>query len=455
MQNMRDRGNLDNHEIRARKYGALEEFKRQSQSSTGILTESLRNQAEESIGRTLEAMVIDWDGNLTIGNTRNVVIVDAENTSRMIQFVFSTYAHGFTQVKSHFMNNELAAQEDFETKIKKTEILFGEALESAALSSLESNKTQQINDPLLYTEIANTIVAKYDQREEIIGDVNSIMRYNNFHGDISVVATFGFEALVRKLSEKGLYNETNKQYQFSDKIWNWSGVLGNNAGHIATGYFIQNDSIGVMWRHEREAVAGTNMADGTSWDIDRFPNLDVPVSTYYYQSRGDYSSMGGSATQDNTRAMKEHFGFAVDACFQTAYISDSANRPTPILKVSVQRPGTDTDSTAPTVDTVDHESNTALTVTFSEPVGTDASGTLIDGEIKDLFTINAATPAGVEITSATATEDGKSVVFELADPSGNIANGDTITVAANTLYDGNGNALAAGAIATLTAGTWQ
>ena len=454
---MRSRGNLDTHEIRAGKYGALEEFKRQSESPTSILTKELRDKAEVSIGRTLSSAVIDWDGGLSISNTRSVVIVDAENTTRMVQFVFSTYAHGFTQVPSNFMNNEIGAQEDFEKKLKKTEILFGDALEAAALSTLETNKSQVIQDPLLYTEIANTLVAKFAQREEIIGDVNVVMKYNNFHGKVSVIATYGFQSLIRKLSESGVYNDKNKQYQYSDKIWNFSSIMPNLTGKYATGYFLNEDSVGVMWRHEREAVANTSMPDGTEWDINRFPNLDIPVSTYYYLSKGDFSAMGGSSTADNSRAMKEHYGFAVDACFVAAYISDSANRPTPILKVGVNREETDTDVTVPSAGTITSADNLNVTVEFSEAVATDKSGTTITGDIADLFTITAATPAGVEIVSAKASANGKSVVFVIADPSTNLAANDTINVLANSLYDGNGNAVVAGAVCKINAGAtaWE
>lgn len=457
LQNMRDRGNLDTHEIRAGRYGALEEFKRQSDAPGSILTADLKAKAERSIGNTLESLVIDFDGNLSIGNTRSVTIVDAENTSRMIQFVFSTYAHGFTIVPALFSNNEVAMQEDFEKKMLKTEILFGDALEEAALAKLETEKTQVINDPLLYTELANTLIAKYSRREEVIGDINSIMKYNNFHGGISVVATYGFDSLVRKLSEKGFYNETNKQYQYSDKIWNFSTQMKNLAGKYATGYFINENSLGVMWRHEREAVLGTSMPDGTSWDIDRLPNLDIPVSTYFYLSKGDFSGIAGAASADMTRVHKQHYGFAVDACFTSAYISDSANRPAPIIKVGVNRDETDSDSTAPTVSSVTSADLNNLTVEFSEVVCTDKSGTIISGDIKDLFTITAATPAGVEITSATASADGKSVVFVIADPNDNLAANDTISVAANQIFDGAGNALAAGNVADVNAGAtaWE
>ena len=57
----------------------------------------------------------------------------------------------------------------------------------------------------------------------------------------------------------------------------------------------------------------------------------MPVGTYFYDSVGDYSAIGGEATADMKRTRKEHYGFAVDVAFITAYNSDPATLPSPIL----------------------------------------------------------------------------------------------------------------------------
>lgn len=452
LQNMREKSPIDKHEIRASRYGALDTYMRQTESPTGIISEALKSAANISIGSTLEVPVIDDNTALTIGSTRDVVIVDAENTSRMIVIPFTTYAHGFTIVPSNFHNNEISIQKDFETKMKLTDRLFASAINESCLSHLEANKSKVFNDTLLYTELADTIVARYEQREEILGDSNVLMSANDFFGELHVVGSNGFESLVRKLAEKDLYNSVNKRFQYNDKVWAFDNTLPNGVGKYGTGYVIQEDSLGIMWRHEREAIYNRTMADGTEWAIDSLPFSMIPVSTYYYESRGDFSGITGAASADMTRVKKEHYGFAIDVALQAAYISDTDNRPTPIVKIQVNRSETDSDVTAPAVSGVTSSALTSFVLEFSEPVATDQSGTMITGDIKDLFVLTAATPAGIVIDSAIASADGLSVEFSVTDGSGNLAAADTIAVDTDKLYDGAGNVMVAGAGAQVNGG---
>ena len=53
------------------------------------------------------------------GSTRTVTIADSENTSKMVQITFATYAWGFTIAPAMYMNNEIGIQKDFETKMMK------------------------------------------------------------------------------------------------------------------------------------------------------------------------------------------------------------------------------------------------------------------------------------------------------------------------------------------------
>lgn len=96
IQNIRANSNLDKFEYRPSRYGALNAFMVQSEDPTGILTEELKQKARTSIGNALETPVIDYDADITIDSTRTLTIADSENTSKMVQITFATYAWGFT-----------------------------------------------------------------------------------------------------------------------------------------------------------------------------------------------------------------------------------------------------------------------------------------------------------------------------------------------------------------------
>lgn len=334
MQNLRAQANLDKNEIRPSRYGALDVFQRQTSSPTGILTEQLRQQAESSIGRTVEVPVIE-NGEVNISNTRTVTIEDAENTSRLVQVTFSTLSWGFTEVPSAFLNNEISLQRDFNAKFMKCLYAVAKKLDEMALATIEANKTTVFADQLGYTVEAGALKAPWSDRESIIGDINPLMAANDFYGQLDVVGNSGIESLIRKLAEKGLYNEVNKQLEYSDKILHFTNALQNEDGQYGTGFAIEADSLGMLFRFEREVVLGTKTNIGYEWGKENLPLINIPVGTYYYESVGDFSGIAGAATADNTRAFKRHYGFSVDVAFLTAFNSDPEKQAQPILKFQI------------------------------------------------------------------------------------------------------------------------
>lgn len=335
IQNVRAASNLDKNELRPSRYGGLDVFMTQSNSPGGILTPELKAKAESSIGNVLQTPVLDYDGTITIGNTRSVTIADSENASQMFTITFATYSWGFTIVPSLFMNNEISMQADFERKFNKYLYKLAETLDSAAIAALSAAKTQVINDLLTYTKVGNTLIAPFAARENVIGDINPIMASNDHFGQIYLLGNAGVESVIRKLAEKSLYNSENKTLEYSDKILNFSTRVPNAGGEFANMYAIQDGSVGILTRFERESLLGTEMQDGTAWGIDTLPLINFPVGTYFYESKGDFSEIAGAASADMTRARKEHYGFAVDVAFVTPYNSAIATIANPIMKVTI------------------------------------------------------------------------------------------------------------------------
>lgn len=335
IQNVRASGNLDKNELRPSRYGGLNLFMQQSEDPAGILTPELKEKATKSIGNTLETPVIDFDGGVTIGNTRSVTIADSENTSQMHTITFATYSWGFTIVPAMFMNNEISIQRDFERKFNKYLYKFGETLDAASIAALGAAKTQVFTDLLNYTQTGNVIQSPWAQRENIIGDINPMLAANDHFGEIHLLGNAGVESVIRKLAEKALYNSENKTLEYSDKILHFSTRIANGAGEFANMFAVNGGSVGILTRFERESLLGTKMADGTEWGIDTLPMLNFPVGTYFYESKGDFNAIGGASTADLTRARKEHYGFAVDVAFVTPYNSDPATIANPVMKLAI------------------------------------------------------------------------------------------------------------------------
>lgn len=339
IQNIRANSNLDKFELRPSRYGALNAFMVQSEDPTGILTPELKEKARTSIGNILETPVIDYDKDITIGNTRTLTIADSENTSKMIQITFATYSWGFTVTPAMYMNNEIAIQRDFETKMMKYIYKFAKTLDEAALAALAADKTQVINNGLLYDTTGNTVNAKWTERENVFGDLEVIMGANDFYGQLHIIGDAGVESIMKKLQQHGLYNDVNKQNEFGNKIVHLTNSLAKGEGKYAQGYAVEAGSLGMLSRFERDCLLGTVSGDGHEWGIATLPMLNMPVGTYFYDSVGDYSGIAGVATADMVRTRKEHYGFAVDIAFITSYNSDKAGSPSPILGFNISSEG--------------------------------------------------------------------------------------------------------------------
>ena len=335
IQNIRANSNLDKFEYRPSRYGALNAFMVQSEDPTGILTEELKQKARTSIGNTLETPVISYDADITIGSTRTLTIADSENTSKMVQITFATYAWGFTIAPAMYMNNEIGIQKDFETKMMKYIYAFAKKLDEAALATLAANKTQILKNKLLYDWSSNAINAKWTERENVFGDLEVMMGANDFYGQLHIVGDPGVESIMRKLQQHGLYNDVNKQNEFGTKVVHLTNNIAAAGGKYAQGYAVNAGSLGMLTRFERDCLLGTVSGDGHEWGIATLPLLNMPVGTYFYDSVGDYSAIAGAATADMTRTRKEHYGFAVDVAFLTAYNSSPTTLASPILSFNI------------------------------------------------------------------------------------------------------------------------
>lgn len=262
IQNIRSNSNLDKYEYRPSRYGALDAFIQQSNDPTGILTPELKEKARTSIGNILETPVIDYDKDITISNTRTLTIDDSENTSKMVQINFATYAFGFTIAPAMYMNNEIGIQKDFETKMMKYIYKLAQKLDQDALAKLAASKTQVIKNPLLYDKTGNTINAKWTERENVFGDLDPIMAANDFFGQLHIVGDAGVESIMRKLAQHGLYNDVNKQNEFGNKIVHLTNNMALGESMYAQGYAINAGSLGFMTRFERDCLLGTVSGDG-------------------------------------------------------------------------------------------------------------------------------------------------------------------------------------------------
>ena len=332
---------LDRNMARPLEYGALDFFVSQTDAPNSIISPNLKSRAFASMGNTVQVPVINYDGDVTVANTRSCVISDDENTSALYTVVFTTYAVGFTMVPALYMNNEIDYEHDFARKMEKICRALATSLDSAAIAALEAAKTQVLKDALQYSFSSNTIAVPTQMATEILGDLNPMMRANAYPQMIHLVGNAGVDSLIRKLAQHGVYNDVNKRMEYDGKVLHYTTQLANNSNKIGTLYAVADGNVGVLTRVEREALLGTR-SNFHEWGITNLPFIGLPVGYHYYTAVGDQSSIAGDASADMVCNKKEYFGFSIDVAFIIAYNSAPSTVANPIIKAEIAAPATNT-----------------------------------------------------------------------------------------------------------------
>ena len=332
---------LDRNMTRPLEYGALDFFIEQTRAQNSIISPNLRDRAFASIGNTVQVPVINYDGDVTVSNTRSCVISDDENTSALYTVVWKTFSVGFTMVPTLYMNNEIDYQHDFQRKMEKVCRALATALDQDAIAALSAQKTQVYKDQLQYTVTSNVIQVPTQMATEILGDLNPMMRANSYPRMLHLIGNAGIDSLIRKLAQHGVYNDVNKRMEYDNKVLHYSTQLANESQKIGTLYAVEEGNVGILTRVDREALrrARSNFHE---WDVVRLPFIDLPVGSHYYTAVGDQSSIAGDASADMVCNVKEYFGFSVDVAFIVAYNSAPSTVPNPIMKAEIAAPESNT-----------------------------------------------------------------------------------------------------------------
>lgn len=333
---MRASGIMDKWEDRPSQAGALDFFIQDTINPAGIISEDMQTKARQAFSRDLKVPVIDYDGGISIGNTRSHIIADSENASAFYNVTFVTYTFGFTQAPTLYINNEIDGQRDFNRKMQKYTNLLVKTMDTACIAALDTNKTRVFGDNLGYDTTGNVLGFTLAQEQKALGALDPIMNSNDFYGGLHIIGNRGVQHLVERLAEKSTYNSENKTIQYLDKRLHYTNRIANAANHGATMFAVNEGSVGLLFRYDREAEAGTiSQHSGYTWGIQQIPFLGLPMGTMEYESVGNYSGLAGAASADMLAARKYHFGFSFDVAYVVAYNSDLATIASPIIKADI------------------------------------------------------------------------------------------------------------------------
>lgn len=329
---------LDKNMARPSRYGAYDFFRTQSDLPDGILSPELKAASLRSIGTTVKVPVLNYDGNVTIGDTRSCIVADSENTSAFYVVSYTTLVWGFTMVPTQHMNNYISYEKDFNRKMAKYRNAVMAELDELAVAALDAAKTQVFANTLYFETTADVVDIPWNMRHGALSALEVMMEENDYYGQLHIIGNGGVKDMVNKLAENGLYNAVNLQLEYQDYIFHFTNTtrLPNEAGYFGTGFVVESGNVGVLFRiPSREALRGTQNINTHSWDIINLPMADMPVALHTYQDVGNYSTINGEASEDMVCVVKEYFGFEVDVAFITAYNSNPDTVANPIIAFQI------------------------------------------------------------------------------------------------------------------------
>lgn len=338
MQDSRVTSELDKFEIRIEQAGIFDTFKRQSDSSASIVSPQLKEAAFMSAGRGVTIPVLNYK-DVTVRSSRPLTIAADENTSAFVTVTWTTIAYGFKMYPAQHFNNDISYQADFDHKYKAMMRKFIATLEGLGATALNAAKNQVTPELVGGHTFASNVFSETGistlDNSYMIHDIVPAMASLDFYDmNMDVVGNQSLRSIVARMQGYGTFNSEDKTLPFEGKNLHWSNQITNASGKNATGYAIQDNSLGLLMRVEPDAIRQTKLGTSHEWDVVTLPMIG-PVGTYVYDEAVDASSVAGGATAHLTRTGAQNFDFAFDVAFITPYNSSPSTVASPILKFDI------------------------------------------------------------------------------------------------------------------------
>ena len=320
------------NEFRMSKYGAIQLYLDAARRNA-LVDSDVRREALGSTGNTIKIQVMKDNATAQVGTERSCTPVNNRTDSALVPVTFTSLTDGFTMYPNEYDNNDVKYQQHFEANMISMTKRLLKKLDQLALANLEANKTQVLPNTLGYAFGSNkTVAATWDDRMDLLGDLNAMLAGMNFDGDIRMVGNMGIMSLLNKLAEHGKYNDVNKAMEYMDKEFFATNQL-SESGTFGALYAVAGNQVDILSRVSRAEYHGSR-ADNHIFGTTTLPMLEgLTFGTHFIESVGDQSTPTGNG--DMICDIKHEYGFAVDIAFVNAYESDAATNGTGILKATI------------------------------------------------------------------------------------------------------------------------
>ena len=323
-----ERSNLDANEHRLSRYGAYATFLKDTPNLIPGWQEFVEGRSTEA--RTARIPVIKR-ATYSTGSARSCTAKTAVNTSAFATPSWTTIVAGFRHLPAEYKGNYIKEQADFNRKMIDVQRTFLAAVDTAAYTHLNTNRSTVNNaDGNPYTVAATSMIVPNEDNELYFNELASIMEQNDLGGEQNIVGSTRLSALVREYTSQGTSNAENRQFQFGDYNFAYSNRVTVAAGDRDTVFSMPIGYLAYLPWIDVDSQMRNKAGDGHEWMPVNMPLLGHQVGLLLQSTCADYSSVvtGFEAT------LSQSFAFSFDYSFVSAYNSDTAALPGSIFKAN-------------------------------------------------------------------------------------------------------------------------
>lgn len=325
--------NLYENEFRGVDCGALEFHVAQNKVAGGTITAELEALALRSMGNTIKFPVLKRNTTASVSSSRACTTDNHETESALDTISWSVMRDGFWMFPNRYMNNDIAYQQHFDANMKDMINRFRAYADNLCLTNLSNQKTQVLAENLGYTVTGNVVMANGTDREDILIDLESMMRGNNYNGKVSIIGTPGIMNLYKKLAKHGAGNDINDILEYEGKPL----YVTNNLSHtnkFAAMYAVAEGQVGFLQRLSR-AQYNQSKSGNYEWGSLVLPGTGINFGITKIEHQGDMHSYLDASGADMTCDYGIEYVFEAEIAFVNKYNQNSASYAQPVIKAEI------------------------------------------------------------------------------------------------------------------------
>jgi hypothetical protein len=321
---LKEQDTLNDFESRLSTYGALEAMMLDTER---LVPKAELEAAKLAKGHTTKLPVLT-KYNADIKTAYTCAFDPDANTSAFVTPTYATVGFDVSVTEQVNVDNYIAVQRDLAHQIRMGIKAVAANLDSAAVSFLDTGKTQ-VNASPLYPVVGNAMRVPAAQKLDFYKNIGAIMKRNDL--DLPVLDIASTETMVdfTFVGQQGASNSVNTAYQISGIRPYRSNRVTNGSGVAETHFIVPEGNLGMLTWVPYDFRRGAKVNEGEIWTTMVDPILGMTWAVRYKRSCTDVSS---TYTRQNPGTLTEEWSFRLDYSYLKAYSSDTSS---PIFKAEV------------------------------------------------------------------------------------------------------------------------